>query len=233
MVPASLSEPVLRFVLASVRCLLELYSDRTRGDNHYESFFFIALPVSLAFFSVMIGDILALKKFRSNQKTDVANRGVLALLHGCEAWQMISICHFEESRPLAQLLFCVCLVFVMGLIPDCHRSQLLSACLVLICFCYEHEVLNFEKHRSGFLITLYALVVVGCAASRSTFLKYCLHLCIVIVDFHNHDCMFSGMILMAAVSRIGVAIAMKCDAKSLTLTPKPCGVSAPCMPGSA
>jgi len=222
MVAASMPEPALRIALAIVRCLLDLLLARTQADNQYETFFFIALTVSLAFFSAMIGDILTSKNFRSIQKSNSANRGVLALLNGCEAWQVISICHFEESRPMAQLLVCICLVLVMSSIPEYLPSQLLSAFLVLFCFCYEHEVLNFQKHRSGFAISLYALVAVGCALTTSTFLKYSLHLCIVFAHFRHHDCMLSGMILMAAVSRIGVAVAMAYDAGLSGGLPAPC-----------
>jgi hypothetical protein len=223
MVAASMPEPALRIALAVVRCLLDLLLARTQADNQYETFFFIVLPVSLAFFSVMVGDILTLKKFRSIQKPNSVNRSVLALLNGCEAWQMISICHFEEGRPLAQLFICICSVLVLSSIPEHLRSHLLSASFVLFCFCYEHDVLNFQKHRSGFAISLYALAAVSCALTSSTFLKYCLHLSIVFAHFRHHDCMLSGMILMAAVSRIGVAVAMAYDAGL------PGGLPAPCL----
>ncbi len=222
MAAASLSEPALRVVLASVRCILDLYSNQARTNDQYETFFFIALPVSTAFLSVMVGDILALKKFRSSQKLSGANRGVMALLNGFEAWQMISICHFEESRPLAQLFVCVCLVLAMKSLAKFPFSQLFSAFFVLFCFCYEHEPFNFQKHGSGVAIILYASVAMSCTVTRSIFLKYCLHLCIIFVDFYHHDCMLSGMILMIAVSRIGLAIAMSYDTELSGGLPAPC-----------
>jgi hypothetical protein len=201
---------------------LDLHLDRTQTDNQYETFFFTSLPVALAFFSVMVGDILTLKKFRPNQKPNSVNRGVLALFNGCEAWQMISICYFEESRPLVQLFVCMCSVLVVLSIPEHLRSQLFSAFIVLFCFCYEHDVLNFQKHRSGFAISLCALAAVSCALTSSTFLKYCLHFPIVFAHFFHHDCMLSGMLLLAAVSRIGVAVAMAYDAELSGGLPVPC-----------
>ncbi len=214
------SDPACRIALAGVRCFLDLVTDRDGIDNQLDIFFSISLPVSLAFFSIMIGDILAFHTFRSKQVVVGVNRSVLALLNGCEAWQMISMCQLEESRPLAQLFVCIFWVFVTAVIPEKFHLQWLPAAFMLVVIACD--LLNFKHQPSGFAVSLYAFVAFSCAVTDSKFVKYFVHVCIISIDFYQHDCVLSGMILMVAVSRIGVAMSYNAELSA--------GLPVPCMP---
>jgi hypothetical protein len=211
-------EIVFRVALASFRCLLNFYSDRKQTRNQFDTFVYISLPVSLAFLSVMAGDILEYKLFRRSEGASCYNRNVFALLNGCEFWQMISICHLDESRPFSHLLACICLVIFMASIPESIRSKWLSAVFVLVCVC--SDAVHFHKRLSRIFVSMYALVAVSGAVTNSKMFKYLVHLFIISVSFYNYDCMLSGMILMVAVSRIGIAMAY--DAESSGGLPVPC-----------
>jgi hypothetical protein len=211
-------ESACRIALAGFRCFLALVTNRKATENPFDIFFSISLPISLAFFSIMIGDILALKVFKSKSIQSDVERSVLTMLNVFEAWQMISICQSEEIRPLVQLFLCILWVFVILLIPDNLRSHWLSALLIIVSMCVD--VLNFKHQPSRIAVILYASATVSGAVTNSKFVKYFVHLSIILVNFYRHDCMLSGMILMVAVSRIGVAMAY--DAEMSGGLPVPC-----------
>ena len=212
------SELAFRVALAGIRSLLGFFSDREGTGSQFDKCFYISLPVSLAFLTVMAGDLLSSKGSKFILRSDEVNRRALALLCGCETWQMISMCLLEESRLLAQLIVPICLAIVMALFPQNLGLQWLSAVFALLCVCFEVLIMN--EQPSGFSIFLYASVAVSGAATDSKFLKYFIHFCIVAVDFYRHDCILSGMIMMVAVSRIGVAMAHNADVSSSL--PVPC-----------
>jgi hypothetical protein len=213
------SETAFRVALAGVRCFLAFCSDRKGTDSQFDKCFYISLPVSLAFLTVMVGDILASKGSKFIPRSDEVNRRALALLCGCETWQMISMCLLEESHPLAQLITSICLAIVMASFPQNLGLQWLSAVFALLCVCFEVLIMN--ERPAGFLVFLYASVAVSGAATNSKFFKYFIHFCIVAIDFYRNDCMLPGMIMMVAVSRIGVAMAHNADVSG--------GLPVPCM----
>ena len=130
----------------------------------------------------------------------------------------LDVNQFSLLLALACMLACICLVIFMASIPESIRSKWLSAVFVLVCVC--SEVVHFHNRLSRIFVSLYALVAVSGAVTNSKMFKYSVHLFIVSVNFYNYDCMFSGMILMVAVSRIGIAMAY--DAESSGGLPVPC-----------
>jgi hypothetical protein len=167
-------------------------SDCKGTNSQFDNFFYISLPVSLAFLTLMVGDILASKGSKFIPRSDVVNRRALALLCGCETWQMILMCLLEEILLLAQLITSICLAIVMALFPQNLGVKWLPAVFVLLCVCFEVGIMN--ERPSGFLVFLYASV----AATNSKFFKYLIHFCIVTIDFYRNDCMLSHMIMMVA-----------------------------------
>ena len=205
------SESACRIALAGVRCMLGLLSDKKQTYSQFDKCFAISLPVSLAFFTVMIGDMLASKasKFHLKAGRPEVNRSTLAFLCGCETWQMVSMCLLEDSRPLAQLLIFCLVVIVMVSIPEKHSLQWFSAAVVLSYVCVD--VFSSDQRPSRLAFVLYASAAICGAVANSKFFKYFIHFCIVAIDFYRNDCMLSGMIMMVAVSRIGVAMAHNAD----------------------
>ena len=171
-------------------------SDRKGTDSQFDNFFYISLLVSLAFLTLMVGDILASKGSKFIPRSDEVNRRALALLCGCETWQKILMCLLEESHLLAQLITSICLAIVMASFPQNLGVQWLPAVFVLLCVCFEVGIMN--ERPSGFLVFLYASVAVSGAATNSKFFKYFIHFCIVTIDFYRNDCMLSRMIMMVA-----------------------------------
>lgn len=133
---------------------------------------------------------------------------------------MISLCQLEDSRPLAQLFVCIFWVTLMFWIPEKFHLQWLPASFVsMVIFC---DMLSFKNRPSASVVLLYAFVALICAVSNYKFVKYFVHLCIISIHFYHHDCALSGMIMMVAVSRIGVAMSYNVEMSD--------GLPVPCMP---
>ena len=217
----SWSESACRIALAGVRCMLGLLSDKKQTYSQFDKCFAISLPVSLAFFTVMIGDMIASKasKFHLKAGRPEVNRSTLAILSGCETWQMVSMCLLEDSSPLAQLLIFFLVVIVVS-IPENHGLQWFSAAVMLSYVCVD--VLSLDQRPSRVAFVLYASAAICGAVVNSKFLKYFIHFGIIAIDFYQQDCMLSGMIMMVAVSRIWATVVYNFDVSG--------AFPAPCMP---
>ena len=105
-------------------------------------------------------------------------------------------------------------------IPEKHSLQWFSAAVVLSYVCVD--VLSSDQRPSRLAFVLYASAAICGAVVNSKFFKYFIHFGIIAINFYQQDCMLSGMIMMVAVSRIGVTVAYNLDVSGT--------FPAPCMP---
>jgi hypothetical protein len=205
------SEPAFRVFLAVVRFFLCFCMDRKQsGPTHFQQFFAISLPASLAFFTVMIGDILAFQRSKLHLGEDAVNRSAMVLLRGYEIWQMVSIFVLEESFTILHLIICIAVVIIIRFVPeDVCQPSLFAAfmCVTVVCC----DVLSFNHRHSGFMVVFAVLLTVASIIMNSYCLRYCIHFCLIFNEFRRQDCLMSGMITMIAVSQFGVNIAQSVD----------------------